>query len=196
MERKTPMKEQLKAFVAELNGKKEKLLHTMDNYGGQCAQELELLTRQVQETSAKLLLAENENDTASVKEYEGQIEKIKEQIAVLRKKSERYDGVGLEQLFINDFPRLKKLASDSRNERLSILADINHLVEEKNRQIQELKLEISILSSEQQRYYSDFEADCIAPIAAYMPGGDSLNPYISGGYDYTLRQQINQMLFK
>ncbi len=196
MERKTPMADRLKAFVLELECKKEKLTHTMDNYGDQCAQELEQQTQLAQEISAKLLLAENENDTASVKEYEGQIEKVKKQIDALRKKSERYNGVDPKRLLIGDFPKLKQYASDCRKERISICTDIEELIAKKNQQIKELQKEINILFWEQKSYQPDFEADCIAPIAAYMPGGDSLNPYIPGNIDYALRQQINHMLFE
>jgi len=196
MERKTPMADRLKEFVAELESKKENLMHTMDNYGVRSAQKIEQKTRLVQEISAKLLLAENQNDTEHVKAYEGQIEDIKNQIALLRKESERYEGVGLELLFIDDFPKLIQYVADCRDERQSIRSDVERLIAEKNRQIKELQKDVSMLSDEQKRYHSDFEADCIAPVAAYMPGGDSLNPYIPGSLDYTRRQQINRMLFE
>ena len=100
MERKTPMADRLKAFVKELESKKENLTHTMDNYGIRSAQKIEQQTRLVQEISAKLLLAESQSDTERVKAYEKQIEDIKNQIALLHKEGERYDGVGLELLFM------------------------------------------------------------------------------------------------
>lgn len=49
---------------------------------------------------------------------------------------------------------------------------------------------------ERVQYPADFEADCVAPIAAYMPGGDQLNAYVPGRIDYTLKQQIAHMLFE
>lgn len=196
MERKTPMRDRLKAFVVEMSAKKEKLTHTIEDFDSQCAQELELLNRKVQELSAKLLLAESENSTENVKKYEVQIKNVREQLMALQKKGERYKGVEQEQLFANDLPMLKQYALACRNERQGILADITRMMEEKNQQIQELQMEIRMLNEEMAFYPAHFEESCVAPIAAYMPGGDRLIPYAPGNHDYGRICQIGNMLFE
>lgn len=145
MKRETPMMDRLKAFTAELEDKKAKLTHTMSDYSSQCNQEVEQLTSQIKELSAKLLLAESAGDTVSVKKYEGQISKLRANMEDLRKKGERYEGVELKQIFADDLPKLKQYAADSKAERRDILTDIERLVAEKQQKIKALQDELRML---------------------------------------------------
>jgi len=195
MERKISKSDQFMNFVSELERKKKSLLETMEEFNTETSNEINKLTDKMREAAAKRLLAESEQDTKAINEYESQMTELNTQLAVLYEKSKRYEGVTVNHLLRGEFSKLKQLAIECHKEREKALSEIDRQIVEKTAAIEELTMSVKILGSERTPFTHDFEVECVAPIAEYLPGGESLTAYQAGRVDYLRIQQIHDMLF-